>query len=96
MDNLSQCTGRDWTLKRVGTREGSASARHTGQGDQPVKMIVRPIYQSMDVPHRSGAPVVESAGKDGPNSAWSEWGYFWNPEAAKPLPQKWTLHPHQR
>lgn len=89
MDNLSQCTGRDWTLKRVGY-QGEVVLLHATQakGDQPVKMIVRPIYlESMDVPPTVlGAPVVESAGKDGPNSAWSEWGYFWNPEAAKPLP----------
>ena len=88
MDNLSQCSGRDWALKRVGYQGEVVLLRATqAMGDQPVKVIVRPIYlESMNVPPTILDTPVASDVKGGSKSAWSEWGYFWNPEAAPPLP----------
>jgi hypothetical protein len=83
MDNLSQCSGRDWSLKRVGCG-GEVVLLHATQasGGEPVKVVVKPIYlESVNV-----APtLLELPSGAGPASHWTEWGYYANPLAVSAM-----------
>ena len=85
MDNLSQCTGRDWTLRRVGYH-GEVVLLHATQAtaDTHARVVVRPIY--LENEHVTPTLLKETADYSYSSvSLWTEWGYFKNPLAEPPL-----------
>lgn len=83
MDNLSQCTGRDWTLRRVGY-QGEVVLLRASQAtaETHARVVVKPIYLENE---RVAPTLLEKTGDDLGVSLWTEWGYFKNPLAEPPL-----------
>ena len=81
MVNLSQCTVRDWTLRRVGYH-GEVVLLHATQvtADTHTRVVVKPIYLENEhvAPTLPESPTEGDKGGDGV-ARWTEWGYFKNP-----------------